>query len=245
MFEQINAKKIKSEEINNSVFTLKKNTPKLINKDNNENTALLLEENENENCFIHSEFTDDSFALICNEFCLNFLKKPKKIDLSYYYFNTNKSIVYLYDMKKTLTGIDVILHLYEQWKSSILDAKYCMDKTDLYSVADSDIHIGVITEDNDVKTRNNNLHEVLYPTPPQANDDFIKHKQAAVRSNLIAKAKVLEGFDEGKVTIRGITYNYDIRTFDDKEHHMFFKDGILISQQDIDGIPIHEECAEI
>ena len=72
-----------------------------------------------------------------------------------------------------------------------------------------------------------------------------KHKQAAVRSNLIAKAKVLEGFDEGKVTIRGITYNYDIRTFDDKEHHMFFTDGILISQQDIDGIPIHEECAEI
>ena len=233
IIELLRAKKVKRAEINDGVFVLKKNKPKVITQSNNNHNAKISEEQEDEHCYIHSEFTDDSFAMIGNEFCLNFMDPPKKVDMSYYYFNKSKSAAYLYDMKKSFVEIDVILHLYEQWKFSIYDAKYCINMPDEFTITDSDIHIGVITENNDIEVRNKNLREILYPAPSEPDiPNFIQHKRYANRIDLIEKAKVLTGFDEGKVTIRGITYNLDVRTFKNKEHHMFFKDGVLLPQQE-------------
>lgn len=231
MIGDLRAAPVKPDELNGGVFELKRNTPKQIGKESNPYIAHIHEEEED--CFIHSQFCDEAFAVICKEFYLNFYKNPKRVDLSYYYFAEDKTAtVYLYDMKKTFAGIDVIVHLIEQWKSSILDAKYCVDKTEAYQLADpQDIRIGVITEDNDMERRNRELQPILHPEPlPEGIPSFIKNKRKANKADHIIKAKLLEGFDLGKVTIDGITYDYDVRTFIDKEHHMYFRNGVLERQ---------------
>lgn len=170
--------------------------------------------------------------MICNEFYLNFYKSPKRVDLSYYYFAEDKTaIIYLYDLKKTLAGIDDMIHLIEQWKSSIIDAKYCIEKTELYQLTYPNIHLGVVTENNDVERRNRELQSIFHPEPlPEGLSSFLLSKHKANMIDRISKAKVLAGFDLGNVTIDGITYSYDVRTFTEKKHHMYFNDGILEQQ---------------
>lgn len=234
MIYNLRAKLVEECDIKDGVFELRNNTPKLITKMNNSHIACVWEKNEEENCFVHFQFCDEAFAMICKEFYLNFYNAPKRVDLSYYYFAEDKTaIVYLYDMKKTFAGVDDMIRLIEQWKSSICDAKYCVEKTDIYQLTHYNIHIGVITENNDVERRNNELRPILYPEPeplPGGLPTFITSKHQANTADHIAKAKILTGFDKGKVTIGGITYDYDVRTFINKEHHMYFNDGLLKQQ---------------
>lgn len=227
MIKNLRAKPLKDKETENNIYKLKKNTLKQINKENNSHIIHIYEENEDENLFIHSQFCDDSFAIIGNEFRLNFMENPKKVDLSYYSFiEDNKVIIYLYDIKKTFAGIDVIIHLIEQWKSSICDAKYCIDKLESYQI--SNICIGVITEENDIERRNIDLKPILHPDSiSSAIPSFMISQHRADTLDRIAKAKLLSGFDEGKVTICGITYEYDIRIFNEKRHDMYFNNGVL------------------
>lgn len=231
IFNNLNARVLKSRDTHCNLFDLQKNAPKVINKAHNKYTALLYEDKEAEKVYIHSLFNDDACAVIGNEFRLDYMKNSKKTDLSYYYYGTDhKAKAYLYDMKKTFAGIDVIIHLAEQWKSSILDAEYCIKKLE-YSLDICDIHIGVITESNDEERRKKELEPILHPEPASSGiPSFIKHKHAADTSANIYKAALLRGFDEGKITFNGHTYKYDIRSFDkNKVHHMYFEDGILRS----------------
>lgn len=229
----LRATPVKRQEIKNGIFELIKNTPRQISKRNNAHTAHVREETEAEDCFIHSQFSDEAFAVICKEFYLSSSKKPKRVDLSYYYFAEDKTAaVYLYDIKKTFAGLHTMIRLVEQWKSSICDAKCCLDKTDAYHLADPlDIRLGVITENNDTERRNRELKPVLHPEPlPAGLSSFLKSKRMAATADQISKAKLLTGFDEGKVTIDGITYDYDVRTLIDKRHHMYFNNGVLAQQ---------------
>ena len=227
MNQTINATYVKQNEIVDNIFMLKKNKPKQISKTNNNHTAYIYEEDENENLYIHSEFTDNAFAIIGKEFCLNFLKSPKKVDMSYYYIGEDNMVnIYLYDIKKTFAGIEHIIHLIEQWHSSIDDAEYCIKKLENHVIAS--IKIGVITEDNDVNRREQELNSILYSEPiPDKLNSFMRSKRKAVTSTDFRKIKLLEGFDKGVVTINGKSYKYDIREFDNKNHHMYFKDGHL------------------
>ena len=232
MIENLRAKPVKEKDLKDNIFELKNNTPMQINKENNLHVAHIHEENEDEDCFIYSQFCDKSFAMICKEFYLNFQKNPKRVDFSYYYFSEdNTAIVYLYDMKKTLAGNDVIFHLIEQWKSSICDAKYCVKKTEYHKLEDFNIHIGVITENNDTERRKNELQSILYPESlPDVLPSFVKSQHMADTADQIAKAKILSDFDKGKVTIDGFTYYYDVRTFVAKKHNMYFNNGLLEQQ---------------
>ncbi len=240
--DNLRATKIKQKDLINGVFTLQKNQPKMIDKDNNEHIARIDEEKEGETIFIHSKFDDNSSAMIGNEFCLNFLKNSQKTDFSYYYFSEDKKvIVYLYDMKKTFAGIDVIIHLIEQWKSSIRTARYCISELQSYEL--STIYIGVITEDNDCKRREQEIKSIMEQEiepimEVKKNSDrmpsFIQSQYRADNSDKIKKAKILEGFLDGKITILGNTYEYNIITFDDnKECHMCFHNGILKNDSEI------------
>ena len=232
-FDNLRAKHLKEKDISDGLITLKMNTPKLIDCKNNADIAVIHEqkpaEDVDEYCYIHSVFNDEATAMICNEFRLDFLKKSKAVDLSYYYFAADKnSKVYLYDFKKTFAQKETILHLIEQWESSICDAKYCIEKTREYKLANSDIYIGVITENNDTERRNIELAIILYPEPiPDNIPSSIKSKRLANYSTKISEARALREFDKGKVTISGVTYHYDIRTFINKKHEMYFIDGIL------------------
>lgn len=221
------ATKVKEKEINGNTFELTKNTPKQIDKENNSHIAHIHEDGENEDVYIHSQFDDDAFAMIGNEFYLNFLKLPKKVDISYYYFALDSKVsIFLYDMKKTFAGKNDIINLIEQWKSSIIDAKYCIMKLDDYEI--SNIKIGVITEENDAERRKRELQPILHPDVISRNiPSFIKSNRKANISYIIPQAMLLKGFDEGKVTICGDTYEFDIREFDDKKHHMYFVNGVL------------------
>ena len=234
MLENLRAKPIKSKAVKDGKFILNKNTPIQVAKKDDSCIVVLYEENEDETCYIHSQFNDDSFAIIGKEFYLNFYDDPAKVDLSYYYFSENKSVVvYLYDIKKTFSGIDVLIHLIGQWKSSICDAKYCVNKTEEYNIDNqSDIHIGVITEDNNVEKRNQELQKFLDPEPvPDKLPSYFKMQHQADSAADIRKRKLLSRFHEGKVIIDGQTYTYDIRLFDKKKHDMFFIDGVLNAAQ--------------
>lgn len=228
----LRATKVKQKDLKNGVFILQKNTPKLIDKDNNEHIARIDEQKEGETVFIHSEFDDEASAMIGNEFCLNFLKDSQKTDLSYYYFSEDKKvIVYLYDMKKTFAGINVIIHLIEQWHNSIRTAYYCIGELPNYEI--SAVCIGVITENNDVESRKKEIEPIM---EVKKNFDrlpsFMQSKYYADNYDKIKKAKILDGFLEGKITILGNTYEYDIITFDDnKECHIYFKNGILKNEK--------------
>ena len=235
MLENLRAKALKEKNLTGNTFELEKNKPIQICKNNNSHIAHLYEEKENEECNIHSTFNDESFAIICKEFYLNFYDDPKKADLSYYYFSEQgKAIVYLYDLKKTFAGIDVLIHLVEQWKSSIIDAKYCVDKTEKWTLdCVADIHLGVITEDDDVDRRKRELEPILHPAPTSDKlPSYILKQHYADNADKIAQAKILAGLDEGKVSIGGIAYEYDLRTFNDKHHSMHFIDGCLEAQME-------------
>jgi hypothetical protein len=227
--DNLRATKVKLKDLNNNgVFNLQKNTPKMIDKNNNKHIARIDEEKEQEVIFIHSEFDDESAAMIGNEFCLNFLKNSQKTDFSYYYFSEDKKvIVYLYDMKKTFAGIDVIIHLIEQWQNSIRTACYCIDELQCYKL--SAICIGVITEDNDCERRTKEIESIM---EVKKNLDrlpsFMQSQYYANNYDKIKKAKIFDGFLDGKITILGNTYEYSVITFDDnKECHLYFHNGIL------------------
>lgn len=236
MLGNLRAKPIKAKTVKDGKIILKKNTPIQVAKKDENCIVVLYEENEDETCYIHSQFNENSFAIIGKEFHLNFYEDPPKVDLSYYYFSEEKSaIVYLYDIKKTFSGIDVIIHLIGQWKSSIRDAKYCVDTTEAYKIYNqSDIHIGVITENNNVKKRNQELQQFLNPEPmPDKLPSYFKMQHQADSAADIRKRKLLLGFDEGKVIIDGHTYTYDVRLFNEKKHDMFFVDGVLKCSSDV------------
>lgn len=233
MIKELRAKPVKKKEIKNNIFDLKPNNPKQIDVNNNSHIAHIYElkesENVDEHLYIHSEFTDDASAMIGNEFYLNFLENSKKVDMSYYYFSSDKKVtVYLYDMKKTFAGIETIIHLIEQWKGSIADSKSCIEQLEGYKLLK--IQIGVITENDDSERRKYEIESVLNKAKHKENENipsFMVHQRHADNVNNMVKAKMLNGFIDGKITICGCTYSYDVREFTNKRHDMWFKDGFL------------------
>lgn len=231
MLENIRAKHVKEKEVNDNFFTLKKNTPRQINKDNNSHIAHICEDRPKDNVledlYIHSSFNDESFAIIGNEFSLNFYDSPSAADLSYYYFDVNSSVsIFIYDMKKSFSGLDKMETLVHQWIGSIRTAKGCISQLENYEI--STIKIGVITEDNDVERRKRELKPILHPDPISEDiPSFMQSQRRADKAGDLARAELLKGFDEGKVTICGCTYEYDVRLFVDKKHDMYFIDGEL------------------
>ena len=235
MLDTLRAKPLKAREITNGYFDLKKNTPKQINQTNNNHVIKIHEDDAGEDCYIHSYFSDGAFAHVGNEFCLNFQKDPKKVDISYYYFSDSKdTVVYLYDMKVTFAGEDVLLHLFEQWKCSVADAKYCIGTLDCYQLVPRNIHIGVITEHNDQLRRARELESIRkwITGNGKANSipSFIKHKRQATIGGLVSLEKILSEIEQGEVTIDGDTYPIDIRMFVRQTHSMYFSDGMLAPQ---------------
>lgn len=129
-------------------------------------------------------------------------------------------------MKKSFSGINMIIHLVEQWIQSIKTAQACVVQLDSYYI--DTIQLGIITENDDVDRRKRDLEPILHPETVSSNvSSFIASKRKASTSDIIAKSKLLKGFDEGKVTINGCTYEYDVRLFSNQEHHMYFYDGVL------------------
>jgi hypothetical protein len=233
MIDNLRAKPVRKGELKEDVFELRPNTPKLINKENNSHIAYLHEEKLNEgvdeHLYIHSIFHDEAYAIICNEFKLNLMDNAKTVDMSYYYFGTNNPVnVYLYDLKKTLSGIDVIYKLVLQWESSIEDSEYCVKKITKCELKKENIYLGVITENNDINDRNNNLNDLFQKVEiSEEVPSSVQSKQRRNIANYIIMAKRLKGFDEGKVTIDGVTYEYDVREFVNQKHDMYFEDGQL------------------
>lgn len=210
-------------------IVLKKNKPIQINECNNHQVFYITEENEHEVLYIHSTLMGESFAVLGNEYWINFRNNPKKVDMTYHYYpEGSKAIAYLYDMKKTFAGEHHILDLIEQWKSSIIMSEYCAKDLEYESC---EIHIGVVTEHDDYEQRKRDIEPILNPSELSVNDalpSFVGSKHRANNSGNLSKAKILDGFLDGKVTICGYTYTYDVRLFDEnKKHHMYFVNGIL------------------
>ena len=235
-------KKVSKEKILDGLYKLtnkvSNQSPKIIDKSNNAHTIHIHEEDEEkqvkEDLYIHSQFDDNGFAIIRNEYYLsNFLKQPKAVDMSYYYIGVDdKAKIYLYDMKKTFAGEHEMEDIIEQWDQSIRTAKACFIQ--LKECKINDIQIGVITENNDIERRKRELKKII--DPESISTELPLYMQIQRKADLsanIAKAKLLKGFDEGKVTIDGVTYNYDVREFINKKYHMYFDNGQLRSEKSI------------
>lgn len=229
MIEELRATKLKPKEIKNNAFILQQNQPKQIDFKHNNVILLIKEEKENEELFIHSSFDGDEFAIIGKEYCLNFMNNPPKVDLTYIFMTKEKkAIIYLYDMKKTFAGVDVVLKLIEQWTSSISTVQYCIEQLEEYEI--SVINIGVITENDAVERRHREITDILSKAKapmPIDMPSFMKSKYSADNVEYEKRAKILDGFLDGKVTIKDHTYNYDVRTFINKKFDMFFDNGII------------------
>lgn len=227
MIDGLRATPLKDKWIKDNTFTLEKNRPIQIDYKHNNVTLLIKEEDLNEELRIHSHFNDTESAIVGNEFCLNFLKDPKKVDMTYVFITQEKNVnIYLYDMKKTFAGINTILKLIDQWKSSINTMQYCINQLDGYTI--SSINIGVITEDDDFERRKREIEEILSKANvsiPQNVSSFIKSKYSANNVENMKKAKILKGFPEGQVTINNHTYHYDVRLFIDQKYDMFFNEN--------------------
>lgn len=221
------AKPVYEKDLVDSMLVLKKNTLKRLKCRNNNHIMRIDEEKENETLFIHSTLLNNEEVIIGNEFSLNFIENPKKVDLTYIFLSQDhKAIIYLYDMKKTLAGQDVILHLIEQWRSSIDDAEYCIKKLEEYELVE--IRLGVITENNDTDRRKRELESLLTPTKSTpATPSFMVAKHSLNIAHKIPLINILSAFLKGKVTLNGHTYEYDIRNFIDKKHDMYFTSGTL------------------
>ncbi len=221
------AKKVYEKDLVDSMLVLKKNKLKWLERRNNNHIIRIDEENENETLFIHSTLSNNEDVIIGNEFSLDFIKDPKKVDLTYIFLSQDhKAIVYLYDMKKTLAGQEVILHLIDQWRSSIDEAEYCVKKLEDYELVE--IRLGVITENNDTERRKRELKSLL--TPPKdipKLPSFVAAKHSSYTASKIPIIEKLSDFLQGKVTLYGHTYEYDIRNFIDKKHDMYFISGTL------------------
>ena len=223
---------VKQKDIRGGVYVLKNNSPVQINCQLNMIAVQLHETKENEYCDIYSTFSDGAAAMIAKEFFRNDFPQLKKVDLFYFYFSEKKiASVYLYDLKKAFVGNDTIIHLIEQWTSSICNsAWYISQLEDSYCLYPANIHLGVITEDNDDERRRRELRQLQEDVAPSGElNSFTVHKRLAHKGQLLKKKKLLEDAIEGKVTINGNMYVFDIRTFEGKQHQMYFVDGALQS----------------
>ena len=227
--EILNIKKIKLGDVD-KIFTFCDNhQPRIINRANNDDIICICEKKENEDLYVHSTFDDDGFAIIGNEYYLfNFLKQPKAVDMSYYYIGVDDKVkIYLYDMKKSFVGEHEMEDIIEQWAQSIRTAKACFIQ--LKECKINDVKIGVITENNDIERRKRELKKILNSEPVSTKLlSYMQKQRKADQSGNIPKAELLKGFDEGKVTIDGVTYEFDVREFVDKKHDMYFVNGELL-----------------
>ena len=230
----LGARRIKLKELNAGWFKLDNNSPIIV--DSRENTYVLFFAEDAGNgeslcCNIVSYISDKAKAIIGKEIYLVNLSNKKRVDLSYYYFSENQDVtIYLYDVKRTFAGINTMLDLIAQWESSLNIFRTCLqDATGIFSLADSNIHFGVITKNNDTERRIRELTPILYPEEvPENLPSFIISKHAADMAENKRKALVLKGFDENRVMIDGIAFEYDVRTFDDNNiHKIKFNDGEL------------------
>ncbi len=235
MIEELRGNSLNKEEISNGEYELVKNTPRLIDNKSN-NCEGVIEEKNGEKIRIASVFNDNSFALISHEYKLNYYDSSKATDFFYMYFGENRRLIfYLYDLKETLAGVNNITHLVEQWLAGISTARSCElllkgNKED-YELKFEDIHIGVITENNDSERRKNKIEYLKkqIEDPKVEMPSFIigKHKAKIVQDNAILN--VLQEFETGYIEFDGIKYKYDIREFIDKEHRMTIVNGLLES----------------
>ena len=223
---------VKQNDIRDGVFVLKNNTPVQINCQLNNVAVQLHETKEDEYCDIHSTFSDGAAAVVAKEFYQKKFPQAKKVDLFYFYFSEEKmASVYLYDFKKAFVGNNTIIHIIDQWASSIDNSNWFISKLeDSYCLYPANIHIGVITEVNDDERRRRELCQ-LQEGAALSGDlyNFTVHKRMAHQGQLLKKKKLLEDAIEGKVTINGNLYQFDIRTFEGKQHQMYFVDGALQS----------------
>lgn len=237
MIEELRATRPKANDRSSKLCTLKKNTPVIIDKNFNSYKLLLYEnkaeEGVDEKLYIESTFNDDSFALVTEEYKINVLKNSKAPDFSYYYFKSNNNmIVYLYDLKKTLVGLDTIIHLVDQWTMGIATAKSCevILNANHNNYALEDIHIGVVTENDDAEKRKRDL-DILKKQSEMLKDkaipEFVINMHKADLASDIQKIKILQRFEDGYMEFEGKNIKFDVRVFVNNEYTLKFTDGVL------------------
>ena len=237
MKNNLRAKKVREKEISDGVFSLTKNEPRIIDKSNNHHIALIHEHDKNtdEKLYVSSVFTeDDAFALVGREYRLNYYESAKALDFTYQYYGTNqRMIVYLYDLKKTLSGKEHVFKLIGQWKTGIATAKSCNilanAEENRYELSDKNIHLGVITEDNSEEKRKEELDFLMErQNVSEKVPKFVASQRKADVSSDIRSIMILKAFNEGYIEKDGVKYQYVIREFVDGEYRMTISDGKIV-----------------
>ena len=209
-----NIRSVKGSDFIDGICTLAKNTPMLVSSQYNDKRFKIHENNTNETLYIVFNLNKDEQALIGKE-CHNTPKgcqELPKTDLMCVYSNPTYEIGYTYDLKKTLGGKDVILHLISQWTETI---SYCKSQI---KNSDYEFVVGVITEKFNQRLLNNDIKELSeYVEEPGG---------SALKSSLAARKKLVSyinnsnalnrliDFKSGKFKIGGLVLDIDIHYFE-------------------------------
>lgn len=220
--------------IKNGFYEIKKNQ-KYVRKYSDDNIDFKIVEIDNgvsEVIYIKSCLAPDEWYFIGNEYCLNLLEKPKKVDLNYIFFSdsTHTAISYSIDFKKTLGGKDVILKLIQQWTCALLYANIILLALNDYKMGTS--HVGVITENNDREYLKRTIDALKKDIGPDGSVNplmpaFLIDKNATQNIPNKRELKILEDFYDGKVYINNQCYNIDIRTMTNSTYTLQFNSGVL------------------
>lgn len=218
-----------------SPVELKKNKPFLIfSKDSGVIFSINEQDEENdvyEVLNISSKISNDDCALIGYEYKNPLVKAPKAADMIYIHFSKTNEIaqVYVYDLKRSLGGKDIILKLIYQLEDSLIHAKNIVASLKKYSGVYT---IGVVTESYDRKKLEEQIAILQQSVVPNPNvPSFVQAKKKTQTIIDIQELKYIKDFYRGIVRILGVEYKVDIHYFKMQEKvsvlEMNFIDGVL------------------
>lgn len=211
---------VKDNDFIDGICTLAKNTPKLVFPKYNNKTFIIHEKATNETLYIIFNLNKGEQALIGKE-CHSTPKgcpERRKTDLMCVYRKPTHEIGYTYDLKRTIGGKDVILHLISQWTETI---SYCKSQI---KNSDYEFVVGIITEEFNRRLLDNDIKELSeYVEEPSG---FALKSSLAARKKLISDIECQKAlnrlieFKTGKFKIGGLVLDIDIQFFeniDDKK----------------------------
>lgn len=212
-------------------YVLQKNSPIHVSSQH-KNVRFLLHEkdsNADEKIWITTSFTGTEYSFLGHEYSMPYLVDSKAADLLYIYVsaqeNPSAAHCYVYDVKKTTGGEDMILHLIKQWDTTMYDAVSLAERLQCPIKK----YIGIFTEEynqNMLKYAIDYFRTNRQKRYDKLNLDFIERKRRAQTD--VKDLEALRRFlNKKEAFVQNEWLPIDIRIIKNGEYHITF-DGSKI-----------------
>lgn len=210
-------------------YNMPKNSIYKITTQDNDKKFRFYEPDTNETSTIQIKLKDRNnqdyieYSILGRECKPQFFDEIKATDILYIYLNQSASYahIYVYDMKKTIGGIDNTEHLLAQWSDTI---QYCENILSYYIssnlIENIDITPGFLTENYNTALLETAINELKVKTVEHKNEELPtliiqKHKVANITSK--QKLKIFCNFRDKKLERNGRIYTIDDKYFNENK----------------------------